>query len=142
MNAPVNIKRTAEGYEFNGLVVSGFAPQESRVLLLRAAGFNVKECSRNLNCGVQAIKSRTSNLFYKLGANSTPELIVKAFKSGHLRLLTLMLALHVSLFAPFLDSQRDVIARTGRTRPRPTHRVTRVMRSDGLFWNPETNELV
>lgn len=138
----MHIQRTSTGYQFNGLEVTGLAPRESQVLLLRAAGLNIKECSRSLNCGIQTIKSRTSNLFYKLGAHSTPELIARAFKSGHLRVLTVLLALHVSITMPYLDNSRDLIARSGRTRPRSSQRTNRALRCDGLLWNPDTNELV
>ncbi len=137
MNAHVNIERTPDGYQFNGLAVTGLAPRESQVLLLRAAGLNINECSRVLNCGVQAVKARTSNLLYKLHATNATDMVIKAIKSGHLRVLMLLIAAHLSLIAPTADT-RDAIHRTGRTRPRTMQRYTRVLRSDGLFWVPDT----
>jgi DNA-binding CsgD family transcriptional regulator len=140
MNAHVNIERTQEGYQFNGLAVSGLAPRESQVLLLRAAGLSINECSRVLNCGAQAVKARMSNLFYKLHANNAPELIAQAFKSGFLRLLLILLAIHMGIATPLID-QRDALARAGRTRPRTTQRDTRIIRSDGYAWLNNTNTL-
>lgn len=131
-----NILRTNDGYAFNGLNVSGLAPRESQVLLLRAAGMSINACSEALNCGTQAIKSRMNSLFYKLQADNTPELITNAFKNGYLRFMVLLLAMHMSAVSPFIESQRDLVVRNQRNRTRCSQRIARSGRANRLYSDP------
>jgi len=112
-----NIQRTERGYAFNGLEATGLAPQEARTLLLRAAGKSLAECAAFLGCSVNNINARTNNLFFKLRANSTPELIAQAFKSGALRTLALLAAINCAMVAPhFADNtSSDKAVRIART---------------------------
>lgn len=82
------LMRTDEGYQFLQLHASGLTPRESQALLLRASGASYKDCAEQMNCSIAAVKARISNLFYKLNAANTPELISNAFISGHLRALS------------------------------------------------------
>lgn len=134
-----HIKRTRDGYEHNGLHVSGLAPRESHALLLRAQGMSYQRCAAVMNCTPKAVKARINNLFYKFNADSTPDLITRAFKSGALRLLTLLIAMHISISAPFFQTHKDVVARSQRTRTRSS---SNAKKSDGIEWIPETNQLI
>jgi DNA-binding CsgD family transcriptional regulator len=71
---PKTIKRTEHGYECDGIHVSELTPRESQALLLRAHGLSYRECAEMMNCSANAVQARIGNLFYKLNANSTPEL--------------------------------------------------------------------
>lgn len=137
------ITRTATGYAYNGLEAVGLPPRESQALLLRANGKTGPQCAEIMGCSPANIANRISNLFYKLRADSTPELITKAFKSGTLRFLAMMLALHLGTTATITTSEENYIARSLRCRVRSRSKNARIRQGDGgLYWIPETNEFV
>jgi DNA-binding CsgD family transcriptional regulator len=104
------ILRTQTGYQLGNLEATGITPRESQALLLRASGFNVDECAKAMGCGKANVQDRISNLFYKCGASSTPELITKAFQSGILRFLSVLLLIQLAIAPP------DNAARFTRTK--------------------------
>lgn len=115
---PKTIKRTDHGYECDGIHVSELTPRESQALLLRAHGYSYRECADMMNCSANAVQARISNLFYKLNATSTPELIMKAFRAGYLRFLSIAVAMLVGMLpAKLLDNQNQ-LARVQRVRAR------------------------
>ena len=115
---PKTIKRTEHGYECDGIHVSELTPRESQALLLRAHGFSYRECAEMMDCSANAVQARISNLFYKLNATSTPELIMKAFRAGHLRFLSIAVAMLLGILpAKLLDNQNQ-LARVQRVRGR------------------------
>ena len=100
MNAITNIKRIENGYQLGKLAAMGLPPRESQALLLAANGLSQNESATLMNCSASNVKGRLTNLFYKVSANSTPELITKCFGSGILRFLSLLIALHIGIAAP------------------------------------------
>lgn len=107
------ILRTEDGYKLGNLVATGLAPRESQALLLRASGFSVDATAKAMNCGRSNVQDRIVNLFYKLHANSTTELVTKAFQHGFLKFLTLVLAVQLSAASP--DDNKFSRTRTART---------------------------
>lgn len=137
------ITRTEHGYAYNGLEAIGLPPRESQALLLRASGKTGPQCAAIMGCSAANIANRISNLFYKLRADSTPELITKAFKSGTLRFMAIMLALHLGTTATITTADENYIARSLRCRMRSRARNVRILKGDGgLYWVPETNEFI
>lgn len=111
---PKRINRTNDGYECDGIHVTSLAPRESQVLLLRALGFGYQEIAEMMNCSINAVKARISNLFYKLNATSSPELIMKAFRSGHLRILSIAVAMLISTLPVKMIDHKQQMARLQR----------------------------
>lgn len=118
MQANQTIVRTPNGYAYNGMEATGLAPRESQALLLRASGKSGAEAASIMGCSTNNIKNLIGNLFYKTGANSSPELISRAFKSGFLRVLTLAAALHTGAVMPNMPQHTDDLARIVRIRGR------------------------
>src|SRR5690606_2441004 len=118
-----NILRTTNGYSYAGMECISLPPRESQVLLLSAAGKSQPECAAILHCGVGNIKDRRRNLSYKLREDNITQLVTNAMKSGVLRFLVLMLALHVSTTGQFLTSSEEFIARNQPSRTRSRTRV-------------------
>lgn len=114
MNCAKTIERTEKGYSYNGLEAIGLAPQESRALLLRAAGNSIADCAKILGCSNNNVSARLNNLFFKLRVNSTSELIGTAFKTGALRTLMLLAALHCVVAMPSLSENNEKVARIVR----------------------------
>jgi len=100
MNPTTAIKRIEGGYQLGKLAAIGLAPRESQALLLRANGFSSEACAQAMNCKTGNVQARIRNLFYKMHATTTPELITKCFGSGILRFLSLVIALHIGMAAP------------------------------------------
>jgi DNA-binding CsgD family transcriptional regulator len=141
MTTITDIKRTANGYQLAGLEAVGLPPRESQALLLKAEGKSTKDIAKIMNCSTSNIVHRIENLFFKLRANSTPELITKAFKNNTLRFLSLLLALFIGIGAPGLtDENSKYTARAGRVRPR-SRTATRAKNGE-LIWLPETGQLI
>jgi DNA-binding CsgD family transcriptional regulator len=82
MNA--KILRVENGYKLNCLTATGLAPRESQALLLVAQGHSYKSAAKAMGCGVKTIAGRIQNLFYKLKANNSRQMIANAFQLGHL----------------------------------------------------------
>lgn len=80
------IRRTQNGYAAHDFEVIGLPPRASQVLLLRANGLTIPAAAKELGCGVETVKNRIKDLFYKLGANNTAQLITNAMRSGHLKI--------------------------------------------------------
>lgn len=78
------IRADAGGYQLGHLVVDGLPPRQAQILLCCAHGMKEKEAAAALNCTASNINAIKQTLFYKFGANSTPELITKAFMSNFL----------------------------------------------------------
>lgn len=112
------ILRIQEGYQLSKLVASGLTPRESHALLLRASGASYKDCAEQMNCSTAAVKARISNLFYKLDAINTPELIAKAFMSGHLKALSFIAAALLCLSGLVMADNKHYLAKHWRTRTR------------------------
>ncbi len=125
MSSPT--KRTETGYQCEHLHVSGLAPRLSQVLLLRALGKSIGEIAQLLGCSTANIKQAINTLFFKLNADSSPELITRAFQNGYLRFLSIFAALFVGLFATaFIDNH--MAARISRA---PRHQTARVQQRNG-----------
>jgi DNA-binding CsgD family transcriptional regulator len=91
----LSITRTENGYALNGLECVGLPRAQSHALLLRAQGRSFADAAEALGCSIQNVKNAIATLFYKLRADSSPELVTRAFESGFLRLLTLVAAVHL-----------------------------------------------
>jgi DNA-binding CsgD family transcriptional regulator len=87
-----HITRTENGYALNGLECVGLPRAQSHALLLRAQGRSFADAAEALGCSIQNVKNAIATLFYKLRADSSPELVTRAFESGFLRVLTLVAA--------------------------------------------------
>lgn len=94
------ILRTDTGYQLGKLHASGLSPRECQTLLLRATGASISECALELNIGKSSVQDRVTNMFFKLRADSTPELITKAFQNGFLKFLTLLAVIHLGAATP------------------------------------------
>lgn len=82
MNA--KIMRVDNGYKMEYLTVTGLAPRESQTLLLIALGHSYKSAAKELGVGIKTISGRLQNLFYKLKANNSRQLIANAAHNGNL----------------------------------------------------------
>jgi DNA-binding CsgD family transcriptional regulator len=126
------ILRTDNGYKCESLHASGLSARQSQVLLLRALGKPISECAQLLNCSQSNIKQLNTALFYKLRANSSQELITRAFQSGHLQFLSIFTAIFLALFAGNLPDHQSV-ARVGRVRTSAQLRVQRNTKNNQLM---------
>lgn len=124
MSSPTT--RTETGYQHGTLHVSGLAPRLSQVLLLRASGKSQKECAQLLGCSEANVKQALSTLFFKLKADSSPELITRAFQNGYLRFLSIFTALFISLSSPVQVDNHNLNARFTRA---PRHQTARAQRN-------------
>ena len=131
------------GFALGNLFASGCSPLQNKVLLMRASGQSIKEAARNLGCSTHNIQQALNNLFFKLHANNTPDLIAKAFCKAYLRALGLLgVAMAILLSSPSLDQKS--LSRHQTNRPGSQQRVRtngRPHGSDGIFWDPDKNQL-
>lgn len=131
MNGPT--QRTETGYQCEHLHVSGLAPRLSQVLLLRALGKSIREIAQLLGCSTANIKQAISTLFFKLDADSTPELITRAFQNGYLRFLSIFAALFIGLFATAVIDNHNMAARVSRAPRTQLARAQRNGNNNKLF---------
>jgi len=121
----------------NTLESSGLPPQLSRVLLRLAKGESTKEIARNIRkpngdpLSPGTISSYREALLYKLNARNTPELIAKAFETGALKYLSLLISLLLPLQG-YLPTDSDLGSIIRNTRSRPS-RARRSRRGGKLF---------
>ncbi|QEY15495.1 hypothetical protein D0C16_05600 [Cellvibrio sp. KY-GH-1] len=116
-------QRTETGYTLGNLIVEGLPPRQSQILLMRALGLTAKEIASTLQCSAANVEQAINILFFKLKANSSSELVTKAFLSQTLRMLSFAL-FFVGIFGinpP--DSNTNV--RIPRTRTTQTARIQR-----------------
>jgi DNA-binding CsgD family transcriptional regulator len=118
-----NIQRCESGYQLGHLVAQNLPPQQSQVLLMRASGMPHAQCAQVLGCSLSNIRNIVTTLFYKLHANSSPELITRAFENNYLRFLSLFFAVLLGCLGNTLTDQS--IARTGRPTAARTQRTQR-----------------
>lgn len=126
------ILRTDNGYKCDSLHATGLSTRQSQVLLLRALGKPIAECAQELNCSQSNIKQLITALFYKLRANSSQELVTRAFQSGHLQFLSVFVAIFLGIFASNLPDH-NLAARIGRGRTSAQLRIQR---------NPKNNQVL
>ncbi len=107
-------QRTAKGYSFGSFAVEGLPPRQSQILLMRASGASVKSIAQTLQCSAANVQQGINNLFYKLNAHSSHELITKAFLRNYLKTFAVMLFL-TSMFGTNPPDQNTPL-RTGRIR--------------------------
>lgn len=141
MNPMVDIKRMENGYRFGNLLATGLPPAQSRTLLLRARGMSVEDVATALGCSPQNVKNAMRILFYKLDCGNAPALITRAFENGLLRILSLVLAVYISVFAGAVNDD------TRRTRRDPPRNASRLARRTGngrhdLFWDEDTHRFL
>lgn len=143
MNAPVRIP-DANSYKYGNLIAAKLPRLQAHILLFCASGFSEKKSAAALACSVSNVRQAKQALFYKLHANSGTELITKAFASAYLRFASFLIAMFIAIAAPAINDH-NAIARAGRTRPATQYRARtngRPRNSNGVYWSPETNELV
>jgi len=143
MNAPVKIP-DANSYQFGNLIADKLPRLQAQTLLFCANGFSEKKSAASLNCSPSTVRNAKQTLFYKLGASSSTELITKAFTNAYLRIASIFMAILISIGTPATDDN-SAIVRAGRTRPGNHYRArgsSKTRNSDGVYWSPETNELV
>lgn len=116
------ILRTETGYQLGNLHVAGVTPRESQALLLRASGMSVDECAKLMNCGKANVQDRISNLFYKFQVRTTPELITKAFQTGALKFLSVLLVVQLVVSPP--DAARITRIKLTRATYRHEQRIS------------------
>lgn len=141
MNPIVDIKRVTDGYQLGNLLATGLPPAQSRTLLLRARGMGTDQSAAVLGCSSQNIKQQMRTLFFKLNCSNAPALITRAFESGLLRILSLLLASYIALFGAVMD---DDARRGRRDQPRGASRLVRRNIRDPhlLFWDEEGHRLL
>lgn len=93
----MDIQRTENGYASGNLEVNSLPPRQAQTLLCCALGMTEKAAANELNCSQKNISAIKAALFFKLNANSTPDLITKAFTSKVLRMMALIAAVHLAL---------------------------------------------
>jgi DNA-binding CsgD family transcriptional regulator len=135
MSAPT--QRTETGYQHGDMHVSGLPRRLSQVLLLRASGNSIRKCAQLLNCSDANIKQAVSELFYKLKADSTPELITTAFRNGYLQFRSIFLAFFMCLLAAIQADDNNINARVSRTTRTQTARAQRNGKNKNLLINIE-----
>lgn len=116
--------RTDSGYSFGSLVAEGLPPRQSQILLMRASGLSIKAIAQALQCSCANVQQGIKNLFFKLDAHSSPELITKAFANKTLRMLSLATAVFLGGFGAQL-TDHNTIARLSRTRTTQHLRINR-----------------
>ena len=109
------------------LVVTGLSRRLGEILILIAQGNNSKSVAKQLtkengeNLSPGTVDSYRRTLLYKIGAINTPDLIAKAFQSGTLRYLSLLIGLLIPLSGSIyvsLDNDSANTNRTASSRPR------------------------
>ena len=143
MNAPVRIP-DENGYKYNNLIAEKLPRLQAQTLLFCACGFSEKKSAAVLNCSVSTVRHAKQALFFKLSANTGTELITKAFANAYLRFASFLIAIFICVGAPAINDH-NAIARAGRTRPSNQLRTRsggKTKNGNGLYWSPETNELV
>jgi DNA-binding CsgD family transcriptional regulator len=125
MKAEPRILRTDTGYQIGQLHATGLTPRQSQVLLLRAEGNQVKQCAHALNCSSANVRQLLAELFYKLRANSSHELIARAFQAGHLRFLSVFALIGLCLCGNATNDNPNELARIGRSRSSLSVRLQR-----------------
>jgi DNA-binding CsgD family transcriptional regulator len=143
MSLPLST-RTEHGYQIGNLVAEKLPPRQALTLIFTALGFNERKSAEAMECSIHSVKQAKQALFYKLNAHNSTEAITKAFANAYLRFLSIGLAFFLGVSAPTINDYNS-IARLGRTRQhsqvRARGRAFRT-RDGGLFWSPDTNELV
>jgi DNA-binding CsgD family transcriptional regulator len=146
MNAPApNIQRVEGGYQLGKLVAKNLPPQQSRVLLMRASGMQLAQCAAALNCSINNISGIMRSLFCKLHADSSAELITRAFENEYLRFLSIFFAVFFGFLGNSLTDQNAIARLTARPRPGTQQRTrtgVRTRNENGLYWSPDTNQLI
>lgn len=130
MSSPT--QRTATGYQCGDLHTTGLPPRQSQVLLLRASGKSVRECAQLLSCSADNIKQATQALFLKLHANSTPELITNAMRTGYLQLRSFFFVSFMC-FLSVLQADDGIHARVSRTTRTKTARAQRAGKNKNVL---------
>lgn len=118
-------ERTETGYQCGDLHVTGLPRRLSQVLLLRASGNSIRKCAELMNCSDANIKQAVTELFFKLKADSTPELITTAIRDGYLQFRSFVFASCMCLLAAIQADDNNInarVARTTRTQSARTHR--------------------
>lgn len=136
--------RTDSGYQLGSLIVEKLPPRQAQTLLFCAAGFSDRKSAEAMQCSISTVKQAKQALFYKLNANCGTEVITKAFANAYLRFAGLLIALFLGISAPVINDH-NAIARIGRTRPSNQLRARsngKTRNGNGIYWSPETNELV
>jgi len=144
MNAPTRIA-DKNSYKFGNLVADKLPRLQAQTLLFCASGFSEKKSAAALNCSVSTVRDAKKTLFYKLSANSATELVTKAFASAYLRFASLLMAIIVSFAAPIVNDHNTIARLGGRHRPTNNMRArgnAKNKTGTGIYWSPETNELV
>lgn len=144
MNAPVKIP-DQNSYQLGNLVTENLPRLQAQILLFCACGFSDKKSAAALNRSLSTVRNAKQTLFYKLSVNSSTEMITKAFANAYLRFASFLIAVFISIAAPAINDH-DAIARiSGRFRPGNHLRMRsngRPRNGNGVYWSPETNELV
>lgn len=136
--------RTSTGYQLGNLHADKLPIRQALTLIFTALGFSETQTAQQMHCSVSNVKQAKKVLFYKLNANSSAEAVTKAFENAYLRFASILVAIFISLFAPVI-SDHNTIARLQRTRTSQQLRArntARLRQGDGIYWVPETNELV
>lgn len=115
--------RTETGYCLGNLLAEGLPPRQSQILLMRASGASIKSIAQTLQCSAANVQQGINNLFYKLNAHSSHELITKAFLRNYLKTFAVMLFL-TSIFGTNPPDQNTPL-RTGRIRTTQQMRTQR-----------------
>lgn len=126
-------QRTETGYQCEQLHVSGLPPRLSQVLLLRASGKSIPECAELLSCSTNNIKQAITTLFYKLRADSTQELIIKAIRNGYLQLRSFFFVSFMCFLSALQVNNTDIQARFSRSTRTQTARTHRAGKNKNLL---------
>mgnify|MGYP003575099991 CR=1 FL=1 len=112
--------------------VSGLPPRQSQVLLLRAQGKTQRECAQLLGCSTANIKQALNALFFKLHADCTADLIIKAIRNGYLQLRSILIA-GLMCFLSAVHADDGINARVSRTTRTQSTRAQRGGKSNSLL---------
>jgi DNA-binding NarL/FixJ family response regulator len=83
----MQILRTEKGYQAQQWEATGLPPRASQVLILRALGLTCAQAANELGCGTETIKNRIKDLYYRMRAHNTAQLINNAIAAGNLKIV-------------------------------------------------------
>lgn len=118
-----HIKRTAEGYELDGIACDTglLSHTQARTLVAAAAGNTEKETARLLDVSPRTVNKYRQHIYYKLNTRNITASIKNATKAGIIHWLVLLVFVVIELPAAVnLGTTGDRIERPIRVRSRRT----------------------
>jgi|GEM_PF-3216110 len=135
--------------QLQNLLITGFPPREGLVVGYTALGLCSKRIAREINCTPRNVENLRESAKGRLHAHNTPHLISKAFQSGFLRFLSLMLitwlgtGLQPVLAEHFAIDSDEHLRRQGRSSRNRGRSRTQGRRNEFvLLWDPDLGRFI